>query len=429
MNEMNFFDRIKLVEVARRFMALYQYQEVKIQNIEGIFLQNKGAKFPLIRISNKQFNNIQEFNEDLEVMRRMLGEYSKISQIDNPKCLAIYFGGEVETQVDNIYSVVLSDNTELANNEIMKNDFPAFIDNFDLSSFDNLISNVQNQVNPNMLNNQSNDTIKQKKVINLNAKMDAIKKLKFTFYFPIIFLIINIYAIFTFTHMTTFQYDLSFYAPFVLEFNQYYRMFTSVFLNSSIIFIFIVAYFYFKYGGFIELRLGTAKTIVVFLIGLVFLYASMFFVANGSILSGSAPLLAILCGAYIGTILTPSERPALKANIMRSLFLLIMTGAFIFIESGDFIPSIFAFLGSIAAVYVVGIKKSKVKLNYLGYLAVVLLIIGVSSFIPNQTLKQSFSFEQNYIDYVAYNNKKQAKVYTEKLDKYYQDIGAITYDD
>ncbi|MDR1782224.1 MAG: hypothetical protein LBR40_04405, partial [Bacilli bacterium] len=77
----NILDRIKLMSLAQLFVQTYSYQEVIIKNVEGIFLQNKGAHFHMIRISNTKYSNTDDFNKDLVNIKRITDEYSKMSFI------------------------------------------------------------------------------------------------------------------------------------------------------------------------------------------------------------------------------------------------------------------------------------------------------------------------------------------------------------
>jgi len=245
-----FLDKIKVAELSRFFITQYSYREVEIKKVEGIFIENRSAKYPLIRISNQRFEGVEEFNEDLAVMKKVVGEYSVISKIEDVKCLCIYFDGCVEGMVDNIYSVVIKDNEDIANSTILSSEFPQ-ISQFDLNKVNNFVDNGGKHPTENTSNTQ------EKKITDMFSLKEINKKTKFSRYFAIAFVVINFMAVYWYSNPFDFLYNLSYYEVFTIQLQQYYRFFTGLFLNNGLLYILAFGYLFFQYNTFVELKLGT----------------------------------------------------------------------------------------------------------------------------------------------------------------------------
>lgn len=428
----SFFDQLKLTEVARLFISFYQYREVKIQNVEGVFIENKSAKFPIIRISRQEFKDSEEFAKDLRILREVVSEYEKISGIANAKVLCLYFGGVVEEDNDPIYSVVLDEN-DSNTNELLTENYPLVANNLSLLNINNIVNNLNQQFaqrNPNNANDNKGNVSNENKIVNLFATKDSIKNIKFGLYFPLFFIFVNIYAFFMIGNTITdgFASTYGYYQPFVIHLDQYYRLFTGIFFNQSIITALIITYFLIKYLPYVEMKIGTGKTIASYLIGLVFVMITMLSLPSQGIFIGSYSLMAILTGCYIGVITLASERAMLKYNLVRGIFLFTLTALFLFANEVDYVSSIIGFLAAFLSVMAFKEKKADVNYRYFFGIVACALVIIAAYFIPYGSLNRDTSIEDKYFNYLNVINPEQAKVEQKQLQDYYDSIGSVTYD-
>ncbi|MDF9867122.1 hypothetical protein OKW22_000683 [Bacilli bacterium PM5-3] len=417
----NFIDGLKMIELSRFFMSKYNYREVEIKNVEGIFIENRMAKYPLIRICSKSFQDIAQFNEDLAVIKRVIVEYKTISQLEDVRCLCIYFDGVVEEKVDDIYSLVLKDNSDISQSAILSSEFPL------LSSLFNL-----DQVNQFLQNNQTpsnSGQTQERKITEMFSFKEISKKTKFTRYFSLAFIFINIFAMYILLNTTDFFYNFAWYDVFFTQLGQYYRLFTGLFLNNSFLSIFIFLYVFYQYNSYIEIRLGTKKTMIVYGIGLLMIFASMLFVGGGNVYLGSFPIIALLAGAYIGTIFLPSEKNIIKLNLRNLIFISLITISFALGVYVNYIGALIAFFTGFVCVFALNIKEKEINRSYLYILPAIFICMVVLKFIPNQALARDLNFEKSYISYVKYDDEHLASSYENRIDKHYKKIGVIDYDE
>lgn len=431
----NFFGQLKLTEVARLFISLYQYREVQIQNVEGVFIENKSAKFPLIRISKQEFANTEEYEKDARILKEVLSEYEKISGLNDAKVLCLYFGGVIEEDNDPIYSIILDEN-DVRNNELLNDNYPLVVNNLSLLNINKVIENLNSQFSQkasqsNGGNTNKNINLNEKNIVNLFASRESIKNIKFGLYFPLFFIFVSLYAFFMIgnTVSSGFESAFGYYQPFVFHLYQYYRIFTGIFFNQSIITALIIAYFLFRYLPFVEMKIGTKKTMVSYLIGLLFVVLTMLFLPSNGLFLGSYSLMAILTGCYIGVAILPSERPMLKFNLIRGIFLFTITALFLFANEVDYISSIIGFLAAFATVIALKDKNSKANGKYVGGIIVCALLIVGAYFIPYGSLNRDTSIENKYFEYLNLANPEQASKEKKTLKDYYDSIGSVDYND
>ena len=418
------FNSLKIMELTRFFITQYNYREVEIKNVEGVFIENRLAKYPLIRISSKQFNDIAEFNEDLAIMNKVLNEYSIISQIEQPNCLAIYFDGIIEEKVNNIYSVVIKDNNDIAQSSILSSEYPLLSTTFNLDRVNEAFKERET-----LGTNNGSSEPNEKKITDMFSIKEINKKTKFTRYFSMIFLAVNFMAIFMATTTSFFTYEMSFYNVFFVQLGQFYRLFTGLFINDSILYVFCFAYFFYRYNSYVEVKLGTKKTAILYGVGILIIFATMIFASNSAIYLGSYPLLALLGGAYLATVTLPSERAVLKFNTYNIITVVVILIVFGLFSTSNLITGAIGLLSGAALVYALNLKEKPIKKEYLASMFLIVVVMIGLRFLPNQTLNRAYQFEQNYVMYESYNDKSRARSYQEKMDDYYKKMGVIDYDE
>lgn len=416
----NTISNIKSIEIARILIQNYSYQEVMIKNVSGIFLENKSAKYPLIRISNLVFNDIAEFNQDVEQVNRLIYEYKLITRLDNAKCLCIYFDGFVQKQVNDAISIVLKNNEDVINNDIINNDFSLLVNRLNLNKYDN--TNV-------FMNNEINNTINNRTLIkNFDATM-LIKNNRFTNLFIIIFLAANLFFNFNETNTNVYYYDFSLYSVFVEQLHQYYRILTGLFINQGILTVFIITYCLYFYGKYIELKIGTKKTLVFYILGIIAIIFSMLFVEKGNLFMGSFPLVALVTGGYFGVILLPSERSFLKVMLANSTTAILMLVLIFLAAETTMITSLIALLVGFTLAYALQIKDVAINKTMFASNIIIILLMLSSRFLPYQDIARDNLFEKTYLSYKALIDKDDANKQQETIKHYYEQIGAVYLDE
>lgn len=426
MKDKKFINNIKLIELARFFINEYQYQEIKLKNIEGIFLENKDHKFPLIRISLQENKTMVDFNRELANLKRLSSEYSTISSLNEPKIVSIYFSGIVEEKVDNIYSIVLNDNNDTLNNEIIQNEFPTMISKFDLDKYSEETLKQESA----LLNsgNSGNTNSNEKSIVQMFSLKELSKKTRFTRFFTTAFVLINILVLYFMYGNVNYELDFSFYLIFFSNLEQYYRALTGLFLSDSLITILIYAFFFYRYNSFVEMRLGTKKTIILYAISIFAIYMAMFSITRGSILFGPYPIIAITAGAYLSILLLPSEIKIIKLQLRNVFFMLLLFVAIGFMSIVNYSILIVAFFSAFFLVKGLNIYEEKADKKIVASIGIIALLLLAFNFIPSQPLARAYDFEKKYFNYQEYYFKDKAAIEKEKIEKYYQEIGAVNYE-
>ena len=416
------FEKVKATELSRFFMSQYNYREVDIKKVEGVFIENRLANYPLIRISQKKFEDIAQFNEDLAVMQRVIKEYCIISGIEDAKCLCLYFDGEVAAKVDNIYSIVIKDNDDIQQSDLLTSEFPQIKDKFNLDQVNNILGNVKND------DSRVAELSQEKKITEMFSPKEISKQTRFSRYCVFTFLILNLIGIYFFMDPTAFFYNFSFYDVFILQFDQYHRLLTGILLNNSFIYILCFAFIFFQYSVFVEMKLGTKKTMVLYGIGFVLILISMFFVGKGQVFLGSYPILVLVAGAYLGAVFSPEERDLLKFNMRNIFFVILVVVLFAFNQNTNLMGALVAGFVGFAGVFALGLKDKPIKKNFLyGFLVLAIFMVSLR-FMPNQDLARNVAFERSYIAYIKYNNPIIGQDLQERLQNHYESKGAVDFE-
>lgn len=109
----------------------------------------------------------------------------------------------------------------------------------------------------------------------------------------------------------------AFYPPIILEYNEYYRFITSIFMHIGITHIFFNAYALYNIGPSIERLMGTKKYIAFFLLTGVFGNLATFFFSFDSLSAGASGSIFGLLGAFL--YLTRKYKENLPANVKHDI--------------------------------------------------------------------------------------------------------------
>jgi membrane associated rhomboid family serine protease len=419
MNKTSAVNNIKAIELARLLIKNYSYQEIMIKHISGIFLENKSAKYPLIRISTAIYKDTNEFDIEVNKLNYLLSEYKMLTQHEDASCLCLYFDGVVESKVNDINSIVLKTNDDLLGSEILNKEFSLLVSKFNLNKYDD--------TNVFMTNQQQNAETKT-----FMSGFDAsllVKKNRFTNIFILLFLVANLYINFQIPNPNFYYFDLSFYSVFIDQLQQFYRIITGLFINQGIIVVLIIAYYLYFFGKFIELKMGMKKTIIFYILGIISIIASMMFVEKGNLFLGSFPLVALVTGGYLGVIFLPSQRPFLKAMLSSSTMIFLMIILIFLSTDTTFITSLIALLMGVLLAFALNISDIKVNKTMLVSSIILIMVMISSGYLPYQDVARDVPFEQQYIKYQESINADQAKLEQTKIDNYYKNIGAVDFNE
>lgn len=426
MNKIEFIQNIKLVDLARFFINEYQYIEIKLKNIEGVFLENRSREFPLIRISTRSNINMVNYNKELDNIKRLYKEYCSISSLDNPKILSIYFNGEVILKEDNIYAAVLKDNNDISSNDLIEEYFPEMKSKFDLTKYVGESDYAKTLLNLDF--NTSKNNFKEIKISELLGVKDLNRKSIFTLAFTGTFIIFNLLFLLMNLNYLNIEINYAFYSVFILHLEQYYRIFTGLFLSDSVLSTIIYAFFLYRYMSYIEIKLGTKKTIILYVISIVAVYIAMFTLARGDVMFSPYPIIAITAAGYLSILLLPSQLKLLKFNQMNIVIMLMLFVTLSIISIFNPIVVIVAFLVSFVLVKGLDLIDNKINYKIVISTSIISLLLILTNYIPSQTLYRDYEFEKKYFKYEMFYDKDNALKKKEKIDKYYKRIGAIDYE-
>lgn len=426
MNNLNFISNIKSIDLTRFFIDEYGYKEIKLKNIEGIFLENRSNDFPLIRISLINNISLDEYNNQLDSLKRLSKEYDEISSLNNAKILSFYFSGEVVPNIENLHAIVLKNNDDIVNSEIIEKNFPLLKSKFNIENYNN-----EADISKILFNNNTSNKKVEFKEINVSELLgikDINKNTIFTLVFIGAFIFLNMMFLFQNLGNLSLESHFAFYSIFIFNLEQYYRIFTGLFLSDSVLSTLIYAFFLYRYMSFVEIKMGTKKTIVLYILSIISVYIAMFTIARGEVMFSPYPLIVITAAAYLSIMLLPSQIKLFKLNQRNILIMLLLFISISIISINNLSVLAVGFL--ISFVLVKGLDLIDKKVNYKILLAtfISLLLLISTNFIPSQTLYRSKDFEIAYFKYELYYNKENAIKEKEIIDNYYKKIGALYYE-
>lgn len=416
MNNVGIFSKLKVFEIVKALVNNYSYKEVVINKVEGVFLENRGNEWTLIRVSDQKFNSVEEFNADLELMRKVEAQYKHVSGMNSIKILCIYFGGYIVEQVDNIYSITINDNQSMFANTIINQNFPA-LTRVNLDQIDQMMS----------LDTQSQSG-ESKPIINLVNPKDLLKKIAFTRIFLMLFVAINLIFVFLAYNPQAFVFETSYYSVFFSELHQYYRPLSSLFLNSNFLYIIMFAYLFMRYSAQAEMALGTKKMTTIFITSCLFVLLTMVCLVKGEAVSGSFPLIMILIGIHCGLLTFNLDKQAVMNNAFNTLFLVALGFLISSLNFLNIATGAIGFFIAMAMTMAMNYKDKPIKKAYLAGIGLIAIAIVGFSFLPQKVLARDSVFEKNYITYVKAKDKKQGESVQKTIDDYYHKLGVVDYD-
>ncbi|MEG0364391.1 MAG: rhomboid family intramembrane serine protease [Erysipelotrichales bacterium] len=436
----NIFERLKTIELARFFIANYHYRDMEIKNVDGIFLENRSSQYQIIRISNTVNNDVDAFDKEIELLNKVVAQFKNISNIEDVKMINIYFDGYVQEEVGVINSLVIRNNNDIKNNILLTSEFPSIINSYNLDQVNQVVDassgvNRKNIFNPNTTNNdnnlpRSNTNTNERKITDMFSIQEINKKIKFTKYFTLAMVALSLFFTIYIGNMQELIYEFSFYDKFAIAFQQYYRLFTGLFISDSILFTVIFAYFFYRYNTFVELKLGTKKTIILYSLGILTLLVSMVFVLQSQPIFGTLPILSLMFGAYFAIILLPSQKDFRKIHLKSSISVIVIYVLLAISSKTTSIElNIIALITSFVLVFILKAKDEAFKVQKLAIFTTALVAVSVGLFMFNGTLTRSLDFEEKYYEFIGETNELQAKKYNSIMNDYYKNIGAIEYDE
>lgn len=180
--------------------------------------------------------------------------------------------------------------------------------------------------------------------------------------------------------------------------------------------------------SYIEIKLGTKKTIILYVISIVAVYIAMFTLARGDVMFSPYPIIAITAAGYLSILLLPSQLKLLKFNQMNIVIMLMLFVTLSIISIFNPIVVIVAFLVSFVLVKGLDLIDNKINYKIVISTSIISLLLILTNYIPSQTLYRDYEFEKKYFKYEMFYDKDNALKKKEKIDKYYKRIGAIDYE-
>lgn len=344
-----------IMSLVHYFVTVESYTPIVVKGAKDeIWLENLDSPIKIVRINSNYIHNDEQHNMDVLKLNFVLKQIKRktLTFQMNAINICIDVADRVNLQATKkIENISIKSVEEIKENKVLKNIFPN-IETEVIAKSDNLdlVKNVTNDIN--------NSTQKRNKVFE-----DIFKSKKIIVTYAIIAICVLLYIL-----TVAFDYSLLYYGAnqgyFVVELQEYYRLFTSIFLHGSLLHLFVNMYSLNILGKQLETFVGKTKFLIIFLLSgltgslfsiLINGYSTYSVGASGAIFGIAAALIyfGYYYRVYLNNVLIRQLVPVIAFNLALGFM---MTGI-------DNAAHIGGLIGGYMAASIVGIKEKTDKIE------------------------------------------------------------------
>ena len=371
-------DRKNLIvmKLLHYFITEKNYNPIILQGAEDeIWLENLESDYKIIRIVSNHIHNEEQLDFDLYKARHVIKKIKKKTFSLKMNALTIFtdLGDNVELkEQDNIDCIYLYDEKDINKYDYLYHHFPDINKKLKFSEDGlQLFVKITNDINK----KNKNDAQRVEEIFKPKKNVITI---------GLISINILIYA-----YMILFgQYEnminqFAVYGPYIVRYNEWYRLITGIFLHGDILHLLFNCYALFIIGSQIENFMGKTKYLIIYFVSAlvgsllsILLTKGVSIGASGAIfgLMGSLLYFGYHYRVYLGTVL--------KSQIIPLIIINLIIG---FASSGiDNFAHIGGLIGGLLTTIALGVKYKSTKFEMVNGLIVLLIFIG---FLIFMTLK------------------------------------------
>lgn len=309
-----------VMKLLHYFITEKNYNPIILQGVENeIWLENLNEDYKIIRIVSSYIHNDEQFRFDMFKTRRIMKKIKNKTLSLHMNTLSIFLdlGENVNmgnTATKDVSCLNIVEETDLSNNELVKNSFPDLANKLEYSEEGlQLFAKITNDINTH------NKTDAE--------KMDEVFKPKIPY---ITYGLIALCALLYFIPIIFGQYDwlvVNFCVnPSAIRAGEYYRLFTGAFFHGNLLHLLFNCYALFVIGSQIEGFLGKVKYLIIYLISAVTgSLMSILFLGNNWSLGASGAIFGLM-GAlvyfgyhyrvYLGNVMKSQIIPLILFNLL-----------------------------------------------------------------------------------------------------------------
>lgn len=363
-------DRKNLIvmKLLHYFITEKNYNPIILQGAEDeIWLENLESDYKIIRIVSNHIHNEEQLDFDLYKARHVIKKIKKKTFSLKMNALTIFtdLGDNVELkEQDNIDCIYLYDEKDINKYDYLYHHFPDINKKLKFSEEGlQLFIKITNDINRKNKNDAERveEIFKPKKNI-ITISLIAINVLIYAYMllFGQYENMINMFAV---------------YGPYIVRYNEYYRLITGIFLHGDILHLLFNCYALFVIGSQIENFMGKTKYLIIYFVSAItgsllsiLLTKGVSIGASGAIfgLMGSLLYFGYHYRVYLGTVLKSQIIPLIVINLIIG-----------FASSGiDNFAHIGGLIGGTLATLAVGVKYKSTKFEMVNGLIVLLILIA-----------------------------------------------------
>ena len=360
-------DRKNLIvmKLLHYFITEKNYNPIILQGAEDeIWLENLENDYKIIRIVSNHIHNEEQLDFDLYKARHVIKKIKKKTFSLKMNALTIFtdLGDNVELkEQDNIDCIYLYDEKDINKYDYLYQHFPDINKKLKFSEEGlQLFVKITNDINKKNKNDAERveEIFKPKKNV-ITMGLIAINVLIYAYMmlFGQYENMINMFAI---------------YGPYIVKYNEWYRLFTGIFLHGDILHLLFNCYALYVIGSQIENFMGKTKYLIIYFVSAlvgsllsILLTKGVSIGASGAIfgLMGSILYFGYHYRVYLGTVL--------KSQIIPIIIINLIIG---FASSGiDNFAHIGGLIGGILTAVAVGVKYKSTKFEMVNGLIVLLI--------------------------------------------------------
>ena len=362
-------DRKNLIvmKLLHYFITEKNYNPIILQGAEDeIWLENLESDYKIIRIVSNHIHNEEQLDFDLYKARHVIKKIKKKTFSLKMNALTIFtdLGDNVELkEQDNIDCIYLYDEKDINKYDYLYHHFPDINKKLKFSEEGlQLFMKITNDIN----RKNKNDAERVEEIFKPKKNIVTIS---------LIAINVLVYA-----YMLLFgQYEnminnFAVYGPYIVRYNEYYRLITGIFLHGDILHLLFNCYALFVIGSQIENFMGKTKYLIIYFVSAlvgsllsILLTKGVSIGASGAIfgLMGSLLYFGYHYRVYLGTVLKSQILPLIVINLIIG-----------FASSGiDNFAHIGGLIGGALTTVAVGVKYKSTKFEMVNGLIVLLILI------------------------------------------------------